>query len=284
MKIVPLAAESMGCRSMATFIETPKMSIIIDPGAGLGEFRLGHKPHALEKWILKKHLERIYLYLEKTDVVIISHFHFNHYIYNNPDIYTGKILLVKNPNRMIGLSQRNRAFDFLNFIRNIPEEIIYVDNRMYKFEEIKLKFSKPVRHSGDPESGYVLMVCLQEKEEEFLFIPDIEVFTNEVVEWIVSKNNPNIIYTDGPITYFYDDEGRAAIINNYIEAYKRIIRRTTLAKIIIDHHIFRDINWTEKINPLLKYSQSKGIIMQPAAKFRGEEINLLEARRDELYK
>ncbi|MFO7888716.1 MAG: hypothetical protein R6V04_00095 [bacterium] len=284
MKIIPLAAESMGCRSMATFIETRKMSIIIDPGAGLGELRLGFEPHSLEKWILEKHLERIILYMEKADVIIISHFHFNHYIFNIPDLYKEKILLMKNPNSMIGISQRNQAFEFLNFIRDIPDEIIYVDDRVYKFEDIQLKFSEPVKHSGEKENGYVIMVCLREKEEEFLFIPDIEVLPDTVIKWIVDKNNPDIIYTDGPITYFYEDTGRDEIINNFIDSFKKIIRRASLSKIIIDHHIVRDIQWRKAIKSLLKFSRIKGVTMQTAAEFRGEENNFLEARRDELYK
>jgi len=283
MKIIPLAAESMGSRSMATFIETSKMSIIIDPGAGLGTLRQGYKPHSLENWNLEKHRERIFLYMEKADVVIISHFHFNHYIYNIPDLYQGKILLVKNPNRMIGISQRNQAFEFLNFIRNIPEEIIYIDDRIFKFEDITLTFSKPVKHSGDENSGYVIMVSLKEKKEEFLFITDIEIFTDDVIAWIINKNNADIIYTDGPVTYFHDDPERAHIIDNYIVSFKQIIRRAAITRVIMDHHLLRDINWMEKISSLLKYMKQKGITVQTAAEFRGEENNLLEARRDELY-
>ncbi len=284
MKIIPLAAESLGSRSMATFIETKSMSIIIDPGAGLGNLRQGYKPHSLENWILEKHRERIFLYMEKADVIIISHFHFNHYIYNIPDLYEGRILLVKNPNSMIGISQRNQAFEFLNFIRNIPEEIIYVDDRIFKFEDVKLTFSKPVKHSGKDESGYVIMVCLKEKEEEFLFMPDIEIFTDDIIEWILGKNNPDIIYTDGPVTYVPEDPERERIISNYIYSLKRIVRRATVSKIIMDHHLLRDINWAEKINPLLQYMQRKKISVQTAAEFRGEENNLLEARRNELFK
>jgi len=185
---------------------------------------------------------------------------------------------------MIGISQRNQAFEFLNFIRNLPKDIIYVDDRIYKFEDLKLKFSKPVRHSGDEDSGYVIMVCLKEKDEEFLFIPDIEVFTDDVLKWIIDKNALDIIYTDGPATYFYEDIERSKVINNYIDSFRSIIRKTNISKIIIDHHILRDLNWMEKIKPFLKFAQRKGITIQTAAEFRGDKNNVLEARRDELYK
>ena len=222
--------------------------------------------------------------MEKADVVIISHFHFIHFILNLPDLYKGKILLVKNPNSMTGLSQRNQAFEFLNLIRHIPDEIIYVDDRVFKFEDVQLKFSKPVKHRGVKEKGYVIMVCVKEKEEEFLFIPDVEVLTDAVIEWIVGQNNPGIIYTDGPVTYFYEDKERDKIINNFIDSFKRIIRRAGLTTIIVDHHIVRDIQWRDAFKSLLKFSQIKKVPMQTAAEFRGEENNFLEARRDKLYK
>lgn len=284
MKIIPLAAESLGSRSMTTFVETGKMSIIIDPGADLGQLRLGFKPHSLEKWMLEKHLDRIYLYMEKADVVIISHFHFHHYILHTPDLYKGKILLVKNPNSRIGTSQRNQAFEFLNFIRDIPDEIMYVDERVYKFENIQLRFSPPVRHHGEEKNGYVIMLCLREREKEFLFIPDVEEFTPAAMEWITEKNNPDIMYTDGPTTYIHDDTNRDTIIHNFIDSIKKIITRTRISKIIMDHHIVRDLHWRESIRSLLKFSQLRGVTMQTAAEFRGEDNNFLEARRDELYK
>lgn len=43
MKITPLAFESMGVRSMATFIETDH-KILIDPGTSLGAKRFGLPP------------------------------------------------------------------------------------------------------------------------------------------------------------------------------------------------------------------------------------------------
>jgi len=39
MKIVPVASESLGVRSMATFVEIGKLKVFIDPGAALGPKR-----------------------------------------------------------------------------------------------------------------------------------------------------------------------------------------------------------------------------------------------------
>jgi len=38
VKITPLAADSLGARSMATLVETPDVTVLIDPSVRLGPF------------------------------------------------------------------------------------------------------------------------------------------------------------------------------------------------------------------------------------------------------
>jgi len=49
MKVIPLAAESLGVRSMATYVEVGRTGILIDPGATLAPARFGLPP-AEEEW------------------------------------------------------------------------------------------------------------------------------------------------------------------------------------------------------------------------------------------
>src|SRR4029453_10091458 len=44
MKVIPLAAESLGVRSMATYVEVGRTGILIDPGATLASSRFGLPP------------------------------------------------------------------------------------------------------------------------------------------------------------------------------------------------------------------------------------------------
>ena len=48
MKVIPLAAESLGVRSMATYVEVGRTGILIDPGATLAAARFGLPPSADE--------------------------------------------------------------------------------------------------------------------------------------------------------------------------------------------------------------------------------------------
>ena len=49
MKVVPLAADSLGVRSMATYVEAGSTGLLLDPGATLAPSRYGLPPSA-EEW------------------------------------------------------------------------------------------------------------------------------------------------------------------------------------------------------------------------------------------
>jgi len=53
VKIVPIAFDSLGVRSMATFGETADMKILIDPAAAPAPTRYGFPPHPVE-WLALK--------------------------------------------------------------------------------------------------------------------------------------------------------------------------------------------------------------------------------------
>jgi len=63
-RIAPLAFDSFGVRSMATFVETDDLKVLIDPGVALAPVRYGLGPHPLEwqrldeAWEAIKHIIR----------------------------------------------------------------------------------------------------------------------------------------------------------------------------------------------------------------------------------
>ena len=48
MNVIPLSSDSLGVRSMATYVETKDCKILIDPSAALGPKRYGLPPHQKE--------------------------------------------------------------------------------------------------------------------------------------------------------------------------------------------------------------------------------------------
>src|SRR5262249_60655583 len=59
MRVMPLAADSLGVRSMATYVEAGDLRLLLDPGAALSPNRFGLPPTPEEEEALARALDRI---------------------------------------------------------------------------------------------------------------------------------------------------------------------------------------------------------------------------------
>ena len=159
VRVTPLAAESLGVRSMCTYVETPDVKILLDAGASLGPSRWGLPPHPREYKALAKCRERISRAAEKTDAITISHYHFDHHTPSFTDwfcnwssaeiarkIYEGKTVLAKNHRSKINYSKRRRGWMFRKTSGKHARKVEQADGRTFEFGETRLKFSEPVFH------------------------------------------------------------------------------------------------------------------------------------------
>src|SRR2546430_9028080 len=108
MKVIPLAAESLGVRSMATYVEVGRTGILIDPGATLAPARFGLPPTQDEWEALRRANDRISAYATRSSFVFVSHYHEDHFR-SDPASYAGRIVLAKDPRRMISGKQAHRG-------------------------------------------------------------------------------------------------------------------------------------------------------------------------------
>lgn len=280
MKIIPIASDSMGTRSMATFVETDDCKILIDPGVALGPRRYGLPPHPLEIEKLEEDWRNIVKYADKAQVMIVTHYHYDHHNPEYPEIYTDKVVYLKHPTEKINYSQKKRAKYFLSKLNNLPEVIEYCDGQKFIFNSTKIKFSSPVCHGTNARLGYVVEVSISYREEKFLFTSDVEgPSLKEQVDFIL-KENPDILYLDGPMTYMLGYRYSAKSLEESVKNLIKILRETKIKKLIIDHHFLRDLNWRERIKEALDIANSKIVT---AAEYTGRENLMLEARRKELY-
>src|SRR5436853_27728 len=79
MKVVPLAADSLGVRSMATYVEVADTGILIDPGATLAPSRFTLPPSTEEWDALRRANDRISAYAARASLIFISHYHDDHF-------------------------------------------------------------------------------------------------------------------------------------------------------------------------------------------------------------
>src|SRR6185437_7051333 len=108
MIVTPLAAESLGVRSVATYVECGETRILIDPGAMLAASRFSLPP-ATEEWdALRRANDRISAYAARASLIFISHYHDDHFR-SDPATYVGRTVLAKDPQRMVGGQQARRG-------------------------------------------------------------------------------------------------------------------------------------------------------------------------------
>jgi predicted metallo-beta-lactamase superfamily hydrolase len=280
MKIIPIAADSLGTRSMATFVETADCNICIDPAVSLGPRRYGLPPHPLEYKKRDEHWESIKKHAEGSDVLILTHYHYDHHDPEFPELYRGKTVFIKHPTENINRSQKGRAALFLKRIDGMPEKLEYADGREFSFGDTGVRFSDAVFHGTGNRLGYVVEICIKEGNESFVFTSDVEgPNTKEQTDFII-KENPDVVYLDGPLSYMlgyrYSYESLAGAVENILS----ILNGTDVEKLVIDHHLLRDLNWKEKIARV--FDAGKKVLT--AAEFLGVGNNQLEARRKELFK
>ena len=281
MKIIPLAFDSMGVRSMATFVETD-IGTMIDPGLDLAPSRYGLPPTGIELDRAKELSDKIKDYARKTDVFIITHYHHDHY-FPEADFYENKILLLKHPHRNINYNQKKRAKLFLKSFKSRAGKIEYADDRDFSFSGTNVKFSFAVPHGEIlAKTGFVVMCSLSHGSEKFLFASDVQgPQVREVVEWMVAEN-PDVLVLSGYPTYLRqktDSKDLERCSQNLIE----ILVRTKTKTIILDHHLTRDLDYREKVKATREKARSMGRSIVTAAEFLGTEPDLLEARRKEIH-
>nr|MDO8082626.1 MBL fold metallo-hydrolase [Candidatus Freyarchaeota archaeon] len=284
MKIIPLAFESLGTRSMATFVETRDCRILIDPGVALGPWRYGLEPHKVELERKSQHWREIKSYSENSDILIITHYHYDHYNPRETEIYRSKTVLLKHPEKNINFSQKKRSKYFLSQIGSLPSDIRHSDGQTFEFGNTVIIFSEPVYHGTDSKLGYVTEVGLKEGEDVFLHTSDVEGPSLKTQISFIIEQDPDTIFCDGPMTYMLENHYSQESLQNSIQNIMEIMDKTRVKKLILDHHLLRDLDWKERVKDLFPVAEEKGVEIISAAEFRGSKNELLEARRKELWK
>lgn len=266
---------------MATYVETRDVRILIDPGVALGPRRYGLPPHPLEFARLEEHWEKISSYARMCEVLIVTHYHYDHHNPDHPELYTGKKVFIKHPTAKINRSQKQRAAYFLEKLADLPQSLDYCDGKEFSFGGTKIRFSEPVYHGTNPRLGYVVEVSISDEDRTFLFTSDVEGPSVEDQVTFITNENPNVIFVDGPMTYMLGYRYSRESLRRSLENLKMLLRKTRVQVLVLDHHLLRDLEWKKKLAPLFEEAETAKVLT--AAEYAGTEPELLEARRKELY-
>ncbi len=295
IKVFPIAFESLGVRSMCTYVETPDVGILLDAGVSLGPVRFGFPPHPREYEAIKSRREAIIKFAEKAEIITISHYHFDHHTPSYTDwaynwcsaeiankIYEGKMVLIKNYRDHANFSQRRRGWIFEKTSGKYAKKLEIADGRKFIFGNTVVSFSKPVFHGPEgSDLGWVIMTEIKYKDECVLFAPDVQgPIVQETLNMIISKN-PQLAIIGGPPTYLAGFRMNHKSIDSAIKNLKVIVKHIPIT--IIDHHILRDENWKAFMQPVIDAALNCNHKVFTAAEFLGRKNLLLEARRRRLY-
>ncbi len=283
MQIIPLAADSMGVRSMATFVEGRGAGILIDPGAVLAERRRGLPPHPLETDRLDKALSRISLFAKTARIIAVTRWDPEHVRFESPEWMKGKRLLVKNPNLCLSPESRTRAFAFLKTARNLCEEIVFADGTAFSAGACRIAFGDFVPAGpADPREAAIPLV-VTEDDESFAFSSAAKGVYPEPTALFLASAKPSVLYLDGPDSNPAERGVRRPATSQLIRRMRRLISESGSRRILYDHHPLRDPEWRRKAEPLFQAAMEQAGVLQTAAEYRGEEILDLESRRKSLY-
>lgn len=277
MIITPLAAESLGVRSVATYVECGQTRVLIDPGAILAPSRFNLPPVEEEWEALRRANERISTYAARASLIFVSHYHEDHFRHD-PGLYAGRHVWAKDPKRHIAGRQAQRAERFWSVIgSSCPTDA--AEGRRLETVDAVLQASPPLSHGPDGTGlGYVVALTVEDRREgtRFVHASDVQGPLSPVAAAYLARQRPTLLYLSGPPAYLESQLG-AELVDRGIEHLLRIIDQTG-CRVILDHHALRDAAYPERFRRLWETGR-----VVTAAGYLGERDAPLEARRRELW-
>jgi predicted metallo-beta-lactamase superfamily hydrolase len=294
IRFTPLAFESLGVRSMCTFVETPDVKILIDPGVALGP-RLRLLPHPEEYNALRDSRQRIHEYARMADVLTLSHYHHDHFTPNFTDmtwlassareardIYRGKTLLVKDARSSTNVSQRRRGWIFQSFCRKIEAEIVVADGMSFEYGDTKVRFSPALPHGEDStELGSVLAMIIESGPDRLIHASDVQGPISEMALQFILGQRPSAVIVGGPPTYLAGLRASEEAVKRGMSNLAMIAKKVPL--VVVDHHLLRAQDSLQELSAISAEVKPLGGSIMTAAEYLGKQPRLLEANRRKLY-
>jgi predicted metallo-beta-lactamase superfamily hydrolase len=274
VRVVPLAADSLGARSMATYVEAGSLRLLIDPGVSLAPRRYGLGPAPEEDEALARARLRIEGYAVRATHVAVSHYHADH-VRADPTFYAGRFVWAKDPRRTIDRHQATQGREFWRAVD--PHcHLQPADGRRVELDGVTLRFSPPFPHGADgSEFGHVVAVTVDDGER-FVHASDLQGPASPVATAYLVRERPDLVYVSGPPTYLQGQVGYD-VVQRGVDNLVRLVGETG-CRVIVDHHAVREPRFRER----LAQAFDAGRVVT-AAGYLGRHDECLEARRAALW-
>lgn len=279
---------------MCTFIETPDVRLLVDPGVSLSR-RWGLLPHPREYTALIASRQRIAAFADRSEVVAISHYHFDHCTPSFTDnvwnlsslqvatqLFHDKIVLAKDYRNNVNPSQRRRGWLLKKIVGGGFKEYHVADGNAFTFGDTVITFSPPVFH-GETNTplGWVVMTRVDFDGERVMHASDVQgPMLGDTVDLILSTS-PGLLYLAGPPLYLVDYKVERRSIETGLQNLAKLAE--AIPTVIVDHHLLRDEDWKSVSQDVYEAARARGNRVLTAAEYLGKENSLLESQRRHLY-
>lgn len=274
MRVMPLAADSLGVRSMATYVEAGELRLLLDPGAALSPRRYGLPPTPDEEEGLARALDRIAGYGRRATLVTLSHYHGDHY-QPEAELYAGRRVWAKDPRRMLDEHQAERGQALW---RALASRCVLEtgEGRVAEVGGVRVKLSPPLAHGHEGSGfGFVLAVTVDDGTR-FVHASDVQGPASPVATAYILRERPDLLYLSGPPSYLEAHVGKH-VVRRGLDNLLRIVSETG-CRVILDHHAVRDRRYRERLGPAFETGR-----VVTAAEYLGRREECLEAHRVEVW-
>ena len=272
MRVMPLAADSLGARSMATYVEAGALRLLIDPGvtwrrAGTASPRPGGGggagPRALG----------IEAYAVRATHVAVSHFRADHFG-TDTSLYAGRRVWAKDPPR-----DRHQASQGRVLAGDPPAPAIWTrrgpagggrrgdDPLLAPAPARRGRLRVRARRGGDRRRRRNAVRPARRTSRGR---------PRRSRRRISSRERPDLVYLSGPPTYLQSQVGHD-VVQRGIDNLVRLVGETG-CRVIVDHHAVREPRFRER----LAQAFDTGRIVT-AAEYLGRRDECLEAWRAALW-
>ena len=290
IRIFPLAFDSLGVRSESTLVDADGTWVLIDPGVSLAPKRYGLPPSEPELRALELSRQLIMDAARKAEYIIVTHYHYDHHPHPNDDefynaVFPGKRVFAKQFRSEVTNSARVRGKKFFDKTSGLADSVELCDDKSFEINGVKLVFSPPVWHGAvGSRVGRVVMVSIEVGEKSFLHGSDAQNLADpQALAWVLNRN-PDFMIIDGYPTILVGWKVSKKSLEASIDNVKKAVTGVKADKIIIDHHIVRDIRFKEKMKGVYDVALKKNKTILTAAEYYGLNNFLLEAWRKEFHK
>ncbi|MCK4475154.1 MAG: MBL fold metallo-hydrolase [Methanophagales archaeon] len=204
--IEPVWFDSLGAKSSCTLVETPDVRILIDPGIAAMQPSFPASTEKKQEW-REEGRKAIKRAGKEADVIIISHYHYDHYFPTDLGIYKDKVVFAKNPNEYINDSQRARAASFYSSIcetyGKTNLESLSLEKTKEKAKEMKYKYPDPMAEL--PIASHKDFGDYNKRRSE-LFEKGKRWFDGRVANWAKNPEIPELNFPSLKVKYPEDKE------------------------------------------------------------------------------